>query len=150
MHTHQHTHAGSNHRSIVFFSSDMLYCTLLYCYSLQITAHSKRLWWRNRLLHWRKSRPWLIRYTRGHQGTLVFVTHWLIALFEQKQWSSGTKLGTKSHFCTFLFVFPTHLKIREDKLDWWQIYQSAMCSNHQKVLPLEQGLFCQLEQLQSN
>lgn len=105
MHTREHTNTDSNHRSIVFFSSDTLYCTLLCRYSLQITAHSKRLWWRNRLLHWRKSRPWPIRYTCWHQGTLVFVTHWLLAVFEQEQWSWGTKLGTKSHFCIFLLCF---------------------------------------------
>lgn len=53
----------------------LLYLTLC-SYSLQITAHNKRLWWRNRPLHWRKSRPWPIRYTSGTKSRVCLLLFW--------------------------------------------------------------------------
>lgn len=66
-----HTHTESNHSLILFFARSTCCLVLVACrYSLQISARSKRLWWRSRLPHWKKSRRWLIRYSHDWRTSL--------------------------------------------------------------------------------
>lgn len=56
-----------NHKSMELLRSDT-FCSFLCWRSLQSPFHNKMLWWGNKRPHWRKSRPWRIRYASKGQG----------------------------------------------------------------------------------
>lgn len=47
---------------------------------------------------------------------MLLIIHIVSATMEPQKLNSGTKEEIRSTFCTFLFVFPPHVKNREEKL----------------------------------